>query len=53
MENCLDKVDRIDGLTDEDKSYAMEVFESVINREVFMRSKNHNARLLWLDRKIR
>jgi hypothetical protein len=53
MEKCLDKLDRIDGLTDEDRSYAMEVFESAINREVFMKSKNHNARLLWLKRKIR
>jgi hypothetical protein len=52
MENCLDKVDRIDGLTNEDKSYEMEVFESAINREVFMRSKIHNARLLWLKRKL-
>uniref|UniRef100_A0A804LPZ8 Dihydroneopterin aldolase/epimerase domain-containing protein n=2 Tax=Zea mays TaxID=4577 RepID=A0A804LPZ8_MAIZE len=46
MEKCLDKLDRIDGFTDEDRSYAMEVFESAINREVFMKSKNHNARLL-------
>ena len=53
MEKCLDKLDRIDGFTDEDRSYAMEVFESAINREVFMKSKNHNARLLWLKRKIR
>ncbi|ONM19266.1 hypothetical protein ZEAMMB73_Zm00001d004595 [Zea mays] len=52
MEKCLDKLDRIDGFTDEDRSYAMEVFESAINREVFMKSKNHNARLLWLKRKI-
>jgi hypothetical protein len=52
-EKCLDKLDRIDGFTDEDRSYAMEVFESAINREVFMKSKNHNARLLWLKRKIR
>jgi hypothetical protein len=53
MEKCLDKLDTIDGFTDEDRSYAMEVFESAINREVFMKSKNHNARLLWLKRKIR
>jgi hypothetical protein len=46
MEKCLDKLDRIDGLTDEDRSYAMEVFESAIKREVFMKSKNHNASLL-------
>jgi hypothetical protein len=53
MEKCLDKLDRIDGFTDEDRSYAMEVLESAINREVFLKSKNHNARLLWLKRKIR
>ncbi|KAF8700943.1 hypothetical protein HU200_033829 [Digitaria exilis] len=53
IEKCLEKVDSMDELTDEDKSYALELFESEINREMFMKTRNHNVRLLWLKRKIR
>ena len=53
IKKCLEELDTIDGLTDEDRSYAMEVFESGFNREVFMSSKNHNVRLFWLKRKIK
>jgi hypothetical protein len=45
---CLDELDTTE---DEDRSYAMDVFEYVINKEVFMRSKNQNARSFWLKRK--
>ncbi|KAF8738549.1 hypothetical protein HU200_013967 [Digitaria exilis] len=53
IEKCLEKADSMDELTDEDKSYALELFESEINREMFMKTRNHNVRLLWLKRKIR
>jgi len=53
IKKCLEELDTIDGLTDEDRSYAMEVFESGFNREVFMSSKNHNVRLFWLKREIK
>jgi len=53
FEKCADQVDSINELTNEKKSYAMEVFESDTNREVFMKTKNPEVRLIWLKRKIR
>ncbi|KAJ1270063.1 hypothetical protein BS78_06G025900 [Paspalum vaginatum] len=52
VEKCLEELDAMDGLTDEDKAYGMNVFETEANREMFMKSKNHRARLIWLKRKI-
>ncbi|KAJ1268284.1 hypothetical protein BS78_07G123600, partial [Paspalum vaginatum] len=52
VEKCLEKLDSMDELTDEDKAYGMNVFESEANREMFMKSKNHKAHLIWLKRKI-
>ncbi|TVU37891.1 hypothetical protein EJB05_11234, partial [Eragrostis curvula] len=45
--------DCMEELTDEDKAIASEVFEDDKNREMFMKHKNHNVRLLWFRRKIR
>ncbi|TVU46266.1 hypothetical protein EJB05_05791 [Eragrostis curvula] len=53
IEKCLDTTDCTEELTDEDKAIASEVFEDDKNREMFMKHKNHNVRLLWLRRKIR
>jgi hypothetical protein len=53
MRKCVNEMDAMDGLTDEEKSYAVELFESEINREAFMSTTNHNVRTLWLKRKIR
>ncbi|KAK3158416.1 hypothetical protein QOZ80_2AG0136970 [Eleusine coracana subsp. coracana] len=52
VEKCLDTVNGMNVLTDEDKAIATEVFENDINREMFMKQKNLNVRLLWLRRKI-
>jgi len=52
VEKCLEELNAMDGLTDEDKAYGMNVFETQANREMFMKSKNHRARLIWLKRKI-
>ena len=53
FEKCADQVDSINELTNDEKSYAMELFESDTNREVFMKTKNPEVRLIWLKRKIR
>jgi hypothetical protein len=53
MRKCMKEMEAINGFTDEEKSYAVEVFESEINREAFMSTMNHNVRRMWLKRKIR
>jgi len=50
---CLDEMDAMDGLTDVEKSYGMDIFKSEIDREVFMNMKNKNVRFIWLKRQIR
>ncbi|TVU32971.1 hypothetical protein EJB05_24739 [Eragrostis curvula] len=52
IKKCLDTTDCMEELTDEDKAIASEVFEDDKNKEMFMKHKNHNVRLLWLRRKI-
>ena len=52
MRKCMKEMEAMDGFTDE-KSYAVEVFESEINREAFMSTMNHNVQRMWLKRKIR
>ena len=53
FEKCADQVDSMNELTNEEKSYAVELFESDTNREVFMKTKNPDVRLIWLKRKIK
>ncbi|PUZ75407.1 hypothetical protein GQ55_1G165400 [Panicum hallii var. hallii] len=53
IEKCADQVDSMNELTNEETSYAMELFESDRNREVYMKTKNRDVRLIWLKRKIR
>ncbi|TVT98353.1 hypothetical protein EJB05_56357 [Eragrostis curvula] len=52
VEKCLDTVEAMEELTDEEKAIAADLFEKDINREIFMKFKNHNVRLIWLRRKI-
>ncbi|CAD6341099.1 unnamed protein product [Miscanthus lutarioriparius] len=49
-EECL--VDVME-LTDVEKAYAMNIFKSKIDREVFIKMKNKNVRLIWLKQQIR
>jgi hypothetical protein len=49
---CLDEVDAMQ-LTDVEKAYAMNIFKSEIDREVFMKMKNKTVRLIWLKQQIR
>jgi hypothetical protein len=53
VDKCLDEVDTMDGLSDVEKAYAMTIFKSEIDREVFMKMKNKNVRLIWLKQQIR
>jgi len=52
VDKCLDEVDAME-LTDVEKVYAMNIFKSEIDREVFMKMKNKNIRLIWLKQQIR
>ena len=52
IHKCLDEVDAME-LTDVEKAYAMNIFKSEIDREVFMKMKNKNVRLIWLKQQIR
>nr|TKW34162.1 hypothetical protein SEVIR_2G286300v2 [Setaria viridis] len=53
VEKCVDQVDVMVELTDEEKSYALDLFESETLRKTFIATKNPNVRLLWLKQKIR
>ena len=53
IHKCLDEVDAMVGLTDGEKAYAMDIFKSEINRQVFMKMKNKNIRFIWLKCQIR
>jgi hypothetical protein len=45
-------VDAMEGLSDEEKANANEVFENEIHMKVFVGTKNPNVRLIWLKKKI-
>jgi hypothetical protein len=49
---CLDEVDAMQ-LTDVEKAYAMNIFKSEIDREVFTKMKNKIVRLIGLKQQIR
>jgi len=53
FEKCADQVDSMNELTNEEKLYAVELFEFDTNRQVFMKTKNPNVRLVWLKRNTR
>ena len=52
VDKCLNEVDAME-LTDVEKAYAMNIFKSEIDREVFMKMKNKNVRLIWLKQQIK
>ncbi|CAD6205508.1 unnamed protein product [Miscanthus lutarioriparius] len=52
VHKCLDEVDAME-LTNVEKAYAMNIFKSKIDRDVFMKMKNKNVRLIWLKQQIR
>jgi hypothetical protein len=53
ISNCQVELKGMDGLTAKDKSYALVLFESAINREVFLATIEHDVTEIWLKRKIK
>uniref|UniRef100_K3ZL69 Myb/SANT-like domain-containing protein n=2 Tax=Setaria TaxID=4554 RepID=K3ZL69_SETIT len=52
VEKCVDQVDAMAELTDNEKSYSLDVFESETHMKIFITTKNPNVRLMWLKQKI-
>ncbi|TVU21039.1 hypothetical protein EJB05_30650 [Eragrostis curvula] len=52
VEKCLDTVEAMEELTDKEKATAAGLFEKEIKRELFIKFKNHNVRLIWLRKEI-
>jgi len=52
VEKCIAVVDSIEDLTIEQKADANELFQSEMNRQIFMMTKNPAVRLVWLKKKI-
>ncbi|XP_066309804.1 uncharacterized protein [Miscanthus floridulus] len=52
VEKCIAVVDTIEDLTIEQKADANELFQSEMNRQIFMMTKNLAVRLVWLKKKI-
>lgn len=53
ISKCQAELKGMDGLTTVDKSYALELFISATNREIFLTTTEHDVRKIWLKRKIR
>jgi hypothetical protein len=52
IDKCINIVDAMEGLSDEEKANANEVFENETHKKVFVGTKNPNVRLIWLKKKI-
>uniref|UniRef100_K3XPX9 Myb/SANT-like domain-containing protein n=1 Tax=Setaria italica TaxID=4555 RepID=K3XPX9_SETIT len=52
VEKYIVVVDSIEDLTIEQKADANELFQSEMNRQIFMMAKNQAVRLVWLKKKI-
>lgn len=52
VEKCIDIVDTMEELSDEQKADANELFQSEMNRKIFVSTKNPSVRLIWLMKKI-
>ncbi|CAL5000730.1 unnamed protein product [Urochloa decumbens] len=52
IQNCIDMVDAIEDLTNEEKAAANELFQSETNRMIFVGTRNPNVRLIWLKNKL-
>ena len=53
IERCLNTVNAMEELTNEENAIAAEVFKNELRREMFMKQKDLNVRLIWLQRRIR
>ena len=51
VQKCIDIVDAIEELTDEQKADCNELFQSEMNRQIFVGTKNPKVRLIWLKKK--
>ncbi|KAF8765631.1 hypothetical protein HU200_008122 [Digitaria exilis] len=49
---CIAIVDAMEELTDEQKADANELFQSEMNRQIFVSTTNPRVRLIWLKKKI-
>ncbi|KAF8728706.1 hypothetical protein HU200_017978 [Digitaria exilis] len=52
VEKCIDIVDGMEDLSDEQKADANELFQTEMNRQIFVKTKNPNIRVIWLKKKI-
>ncbi|OEL26223.1 hypothetical protein BAE44_0012757 [Dichanthelium oligosanthes] len=52
VETCIDIVDTLEELIDDQKVDANELFQSEMNRQIFVKTKNPDVRLIWLKKKI-
>ena len=52
VQKCIDIVDAVEELTDEQKADCNELFQSEMNRQIFVSTKNPNVSLIWLKKKI-
>ncbi|KAL6591856.1 hypothetical protein ACP70R_049719 [Stipagrostis hirtigluma subsp. patula] len=52
IKNCMDVLDTIEELSDEEKAMATNVFKCGVNREIFMNFKKPTVRLIWLKAEI-
>jgi Mg/Co/Ni transporter MgtE len=52
VQKCIDIVDAIEELTDEQKVDCNELFQSEMNGQIFVGTKNQKVRLFWLKKKI-
>ncbi|CAN6356540.1 unnamed protein product [Urochloa humidicola] len=52
IKNCLNLLESIEELSDEEKAKATNIFKCELNREIFINFKNPNVRLLWVKGEI-
>jgi len=51
MQKCIAVVESMEDLTNVQKADANELFQSEMNRQIFMMTKNPAVRLIWLKKK--
>lgn len=52
IKNCLNLLELIEELSDEEKAKATSIFKCELNREIFINFKNPRVRLLWVKGEI-
>jgi hypothetical protein len=50
--NCVDALEAMDDLTDEQKVDALELFKCDLNKQLFIKNKNPNVQRIWLMERI-